>query len=172
MERELPLNTVEFDQQQIKQVVNNNFSEIIKYLIDTNPFFPHVCGNASVLLEDKIEDELKIDIRFCEGTRYDNKRKHFCDYHSWLEYGDLIIDPTDFQFFIYDTSPLPSTPNFPKETEPHKRENYFNYLFNLVAGDQTKTDFFISELKRCFGCKIFYSKSDPRYLYKDCFNDT
>ena len=125
MERELPLNTIEFEQQfQIKQVVDNNFSEIIKQLIEQNPFFPHVCNDASVLLKNKIEEELKIDIKYCEGTRYDKKRNNYCDYHCWLEYDDLIIDPTDFQFFIYDSSPLPSTPNFLKETEPN-RKKYF-----------------------------------------------
>ena len=168
MEREISQNPIESDLQfQIKLIVNNSINETTLHLMNNNPFFPRVCGHACVLLEDKIEQKLGIDIKFCEGTRLDKINNHFCDYHCWLEYRDLIIDPTDFQFSIYDRLPLIHTLDSSKKTKKYSKKEYFNHLFNLVMEDKNKINFFFDELKQHFNCKIFYPKSDPRYVYQD-----
>ena len=166
---EIESNFTEFDGQKdrIKQFVNDSFSEVLLEVINRNPYFPRVCGHVSALMEEKIKTDLGVNVKFCQGSRCDNQSNCFCDFHCWLEYKDLIIDPTDFQFSI-PTQNL--GPTIQVEDQTYRKKEYFQHLHRLVITNPNKISFFVDQIKEHFGCKIFYSKTDPQYIYKDYLN--
>jgi hypothetical protein len=195
VEREIPLDSKEFNQLQIKNIVEQSFGALNHYLITNLDFYPNCCLEASGILKQFIKKKLDIDLPLCQGRFLDKSDNSHCEYHGWLEYGDLIIDPTDYQFQIEDIGILPFTEenflieghdysNYSKEEfkqkiietyrlnkkrryleHPNEKEKYFLELKNLVKNNQLDPEIFSEELKRCFGCKIFYSKKDKRYQF-------
>lgn len=193
--QQIPLNLKK--KHQIIQSVERNFGSLVKFLVYDRSDFPCCCVSASHLLHGLINEEIGIDTKVCEGSRLNVSINEICRFHSWLEYDDLIIDPTDFQFHVIDLWSLPLiTENvIPKDIvldnhlseeeldriymdtyvknatkryqeNPNPKEKYFLDLTQLLKTDQIHPIEYVNELKRCFGCKIFYSKSDPNYVYQ------
>ena len=197
MERRTPLDHVEFDDQyKIKQVVESNFGLVMKYLVENDQDFPHCCNHACYLFQAIIKNKTGFEIKICEGNRHDNSKNENCPHHVWLEYCDLIIDPTDFQFQAIDLWSLTlitenlilqnqSFNNLTKDeinnqfmnnyiekakqrylNNPNEKEKHFLELKNMLKKSQIDPNHFVGELKENYGCQIFYSKYDQNFVYQ------
>lgn len=196
MEREVPINSVENNTQQIKDVVEKNYAEITHFLATNAESYPRCCSAACKILQSVIKKECEIELKICEGTFTNILKEEQCDYHVWLEYKNLIIDPTDYQFQVVDLWSLPLMVDnmLPKDRQtdnlsqkyseqlmmdiymqnayqryienPNEKEKYFLELKNLLKDNHLPTGIFIDELKRCFGAKTFYNKNDTNYRYR------
>ena len=77
--------------------------------------------------------ESGVRLKMCRGSVTFLPANERCTYHAWLEYDDLIIDPTDFQFNVVDVDELPFTrENFVPDEIDHsinRTEADWNQLF-------------------------------------------
>jgi len=197
MERKTSLHSIEINpQNNIREFVDNNLGLVMKYIVDNDDDFPFSCNNASHLFQLAIKSKTGFEVKICQGSRHDRVKNEICPYHVWLEYDDLIIDPTDFQFSVIDLWSLPlvrenmvlepqSFQNLSQEEieiqfmnnyikkakqryleKPNPKEKRFLELKELLKNGQIEPNNFIEELKQNYECKTFYSKSDPNFIYQ------
>lgn len=110
MEKEKLVDPVETEKQKIKDTVKLLFGSFSCYLAMNETDFPRVCVAASVQLKIAIKKVNNIDVDFCEGSLHFNEDNSTCSKHAWLEHGNMIIDPTDYQFHVIDLNGLPLEP--------------------------------------------------------------
>lgn len=196
MVEELSLIYKEKNEPAIKQAVEESFSGLTCSLARGESNFPNCCIRASHLLHLIIKKNTGLDTKICCGTRYETKSNHYYPYHAWLEYGDLIIDPTDYQFTAIDLWSLPFTkenitPNnicldncTQREIDnirlatffenakrrykenPNDKEQEFLKIVELFKQGKINSDNFTQLLREVYNSKIFYSKQDKEISYQ------
>lgn len=88
------------DQLIIQSTVNKYLGKLAFYLATKyGNKYPNVCFNACNSLQEAVKRNANIDLTLCEGECHSPEGWH-CGYHVWLEHGNIIIDPTDYQFHI------------------------------------------------------------------------
>jgi len=129
---------VEIDKMLIKNCVNHNFVDLTNFLATSRKDYPHCCILACNFIEESVKTETGIDLERHMGTIYLAQRRAKCNFHQWLGYKGLIIDPTDYQFSAF-----------------YKREAFSKLKQELISGT-IDPHYYVEELKRSFGCNIFY----------------
>jgi len=148
------------EQNEIKQAVDYYLDPIICYCAININHFPMECCVACKLLQQEINASYNFNLIFCEGSRTDTNSNHKVPHHTWLECGDLIIDPMDFlsEVILYDLLKI----DYYKEylENPDEKERNFQELVDSLKNGQISKEEFINELRISYECKTFYSKSD------------
>ena len=180
-------------EQNALEVVDNIKSlltPVIHYLaVKRSDQFPFVCYSACDIIQNEIESNYHYKLKLCNGTRVDTTTKTICRKHTWLEYGDLIIDPTDFQFNVISNNlPLTDENLVPKDicldglsdeelyniflqtyaenrykkylSAPNEKEKRFQELTILLQKGQIGPKVYSNILFAEYGSKVFYNKSD------------
>jgi len=163
---------------------------VIHYLaVKKSEQFPFLCSLACNIIKEEIEDHYSFKLTLCNGSRTDITDHSICRKHTWLEYGNLIIDPTDFQFSVISNDlPLTNENIIPKDVcldgldeeelykiflqtyaenrheeylkRPNEKEKRFQELTNLLKDKQTEPKTYTDILRDEYGFKAFYNKSD------------
>ena len=174
---------------EVERAVGIYLTPIICYCAIKKAHFPMDCLVACKLLQQEINASYDFNLILYEGSRTDTNSNHRCPSHIWLECGDLIIDPTDFQFKaisydlpIIDENFIPQDINLDGLSEeelysiysgtytkncyknylenPNEKERNFQELVDSLKNGQISQEEFVNELRISYGCKTFYSKSD------------
>lgn len=108
MEKEISQEFIEErNKSEIKRFTEKHYSAITSYLVDKEASFPHCCETACSLLHYGIKKDLNLNIKICHGIYQNISKNERCNKHTCLEYSNLIIDPTDYQFEVIDLWSLP-----------------------------------------------------------------
>ena len=179
----------------VKKSAEKYVDKLTQVLARDYESFPGCCKVAALALKQIMKENDNIELTLQRGSLNNIPKNEMCYNHTWLEYNDLIIDLTDYQFEAIDLWDLPlEVENFiPEDIDisslskeeaqkvfmctyvknakkryqdnPNQKEQYFIDLKNMAKNDQISSDIFFSELKRCFGAKTFYDKKDPNIVY-------
>lgn len=131
-------NLVKNDKMRIIKCVNDNFVDLTNFLATSRKDYPHCCTMACNYIEDSVKKGTGINLERHMGTIYLSERKAKWNFHYWLGYKGLIIDPTDYQFSAF-----------------YMREAFSKLKQELISGT-IDPHYYVEELKRSFGCNIFY----------------
>lgn len=113
MEKKSSISEVSTEQnkESVKTFVSIHLGTLSVFLAKNQECFPGCCKDACPLLGTAMKELHDIELEIKHGTWQDIANDKICTNHSWLEYGDMIIDPTDYQFHSIDLYDLPLTQN-------------------------------------------------------------
>jgi hypothetical protein len=104
MEVETLENPIGSDELQIRSTVEKYLGALTCYLALNDELYPRSCIDACKILQQVVEKDTSIELKFCKGEAINQGKR--CGSHAWLEYQNLIIDPTDYQFHVKDRMPI------------------------------------------------------------------
>lgn len=110
MDKEKLNDSYEVNKEKIIDVAKGLVPQVVVFQAMNNEHYPRCCREATSLSGILIKKETGINgIKMCRGSVTTVSENKICRFHAWLEYGDLIIDPMDFQFNTIDEDDLPMT---------------------------------------------------------------
>jgi|GEM_PF-5179516 len=110
MNKEKLFNTSESKKEKVIESARYHVPRLLCWLALTEDTYPRCCRQACSVLGRQMKEETGINLKMCRGQVDLVSQGGRCSYHAWLEYGDLVIDPTDFQFNVIDENELAFTP--------------------------------------------------------------
>lgn len=102
-------NSSETERRRVIELAGIRAPQLICFLALTEESYPYCCELASRRLGQQIMIETGISLNICKSPNNLISDGNIIGTHTWLEYNNVIIDPTDFQANVIDRQQLPFT---------------------------------------------------------------
>ena len=109
MLKEKLINSYEAEKRRVIELAGIRAPQLICFLALTEESYPYCCELASRTLGQQIMIETGISLNICKSSTNSISDGNIIGSHTWLEYDNVIIDPTDFQANVIDRKELPFT---------------------------------------------------------------
>jgi len=138
MFKEKSINSSQAEKRRIIELAGIRAPQLICFLALTEKSYPYCCEIASRRLGQQIMIETGVSLNICSSPINSISDGNIIGSHTWLEYDNVIIDPTDFQSNVIDGKELSFTlqtimpndlDNISELSEQARRDVFMNTWF-------------------------------------------